>query len=57
MSFEIGFIFNTEKLNINSYIENRLNINSEFKIVAFLGAGSFGRVNQVIHRQSEEKYV
>jgi hypothetical protein len=57
MSFEVGFIFSTEKLNINNNIENRLNVNSKFEIINFLGAGSFGRVNQVIHRQSGEKYA
>ncbi len=40
-----------------SNIENSLNVNSEFEIITFLGAGSFGRVNQVLQRQSEENNV
>ena len=47
MSFEKGFIFKTQLLNVNRSIENSLSPNSEFELCSILGHGSFGRVNKV----------
>ena len=55
MSFEKGFIFKTQLLNVNRSIENSLSPNSEFELCSILGHGSFGRVNKVNHVQSGHK--
>ena len=55
MSFEKGFIFKPQTLNVNSKKENSLLPNSEFELCNILGHGSFGRVNKVNHVQSGHK--
>jgi len=54
MSFDIGYIFKTENFKINNEFDNSLDTKSDFEILKILGSGSYARVNQVKHLQSNK---